>query len=230
VTAEYSQTMTFNYVPDNHFYAPIFSPWLGYGSFARYFELAMPYTLVSADRCWVLYSLALQCLRLPGDFWECGVYKGGTARMLAQIMADSPHRRNAQLHLFDTFAGMPEVDPIRDTHRPGDFWDTNLAEVQAAVGHSERTVYHPGVIPESFSGCENSVISFAHIDVDVYPAILACCQFILPRLVVGGVIVFDDYGFPTCRGARTAVDEFFADTPYIPLVLPTGQALIFKHL
>ncbi len=228
MTVDFSQTLTFNPIPDNQFYAPVFSPWLGYGAFARYLELAAPYTLVSADRCWVLYCMALQCLRLPGDLWECGVYKGGTARMLAQILADSPFRGNAQLRLFDTFSGIPAVDTARDTHRPGDFWDTNLADVQARVGHQELVTYHPGIIPHSFAGMEDSAISFAHIDVDVYPAIMDCCRFILPRLLVGGVMVFDDYGFPTYRGARTAVDEFFAATPLVPLVLPTGQALVFR--
>jgi O-methyltransferase len=41
-------------------------------------------------------------------------------------------------------------------------------------------------------------------------------------------MVFDDYGFASCPGARQAVDNFFADTPFVPLVLSTGQAIIFK--
>jgi len=49
-------------------------------------------------------------------------------------------------------------------------------------------------------------------------------------LSVGGFIVFDDYGFPSCPGARAAVDEFFSGKSYFPLCLPTGQALVFKHV
>jgi len=44
----------------------------------------------------------------------------------------------------------------------------------------------------------------------------------------GGFIVCDDYGFPSCPGARAAVDEFFAGKTAFPLCLPTGQALVFK--
>ena len=44
----------------------------------------------------------------------------------------------------------------------------------------------------------------------------------------GGFILCDDYGFPSCPGARSAVDRFFAGKTAIPLCLPTGQALIFK--
>jgi O-methyltransferase len=40
-------------------------------------------------------------------------------------------------------------------------------------------------------------------------------------------MVFDDYGTPTCPGARLAVDEFFADKNENPLIIPTGQAVVF---
>jgi O-methyltransferase len=41
-------------------------------------------------------------------------------------------------------------------------------------------------------------------------------------------MVFDDYGLPSCPGARRAVDEFFARQPEVPLILATGQAVVFK--
>ena len=41
-------------------------------------------------------------------------------------------------------------------------------------------------------------------------------------------MIFDDYGFPACRGEKDAVDEFFADKPEKPITLPTGQALVIK--
>jgi O-methyltransferase len=42
-------------------------------------------------------------------------------------------------------------------------------------------------------------------------------------------MVFDDYGFPTCPGARKAVDEFFANKPETPIVLDTGQAIAIRN-
>jgi O-methyltransferase len=47
-------------------------------------------------------------------------------------------------------------------------------------------------------------------------------------MVSGGFIIFDDYGMPSCPGARAAVDQFFADKPEKPLALHTGQALVFR--
>lgn len=214
-------------IPDGEFYVPLFSPWKGYGEFGEYLQLAKPYTLVSPDRLYVLYSLAQSALHLRGDFWECGVYRGGTARMLATLLA-----RNAcpgkKLFLFDTFEGMPETDPQVDLHKKGDFSDTSLASVKGAVGNPDHVEFRPGWIPETFRGMHDSHIALAHIDVDIYQSIWDCCEFIYPRMEPGGAMIFDDYGFPSCPGARKAVDEFFADKLETPIVLPTGQALAIR--
>jgi len=83
-------------------------------------------------------------------------------------------------------------------------------------------------MPSTFAPAQNSIISFAHIDVDIYQSVSDCCEFVWPRLAVGGTIVFDDYGFSTTRGACKAVDEYFHDKDAFPLFIPTGQALVYK--
>ncbi|HEV2692371.1 MAG TPA: TylF/MycF/NovP-related O-methyltransferase [Verrucomicrobiae bacterium] len=213
-------------IPDGELYQPLFSPWLGGGDFRRYYMLAAPKTLVTPDRCFVLYTLLRQAMSVPGDVWECGVYKGGTAAMMAAMLNHyAPEKR---LHLFDTFEGMPATDPIKDIHQKGDFSDTSLEAVSKHVSFAGQCIFHKGFIPDTFQGLERAEIAFAHIDVDIYKSIIDCLAFIWPRLSNGGFIIFDDYGFPTCPGARTAVDTFFKDKTAFPLCLPTGQALVFK--
>jgi O-methyltransferase len=132
------------------------------------------------------------------------------------------------LFLFDTFKGMPETSPTKDHHKQGDFSNTSLEAVRKAVGHEDFVQYREGFIPETFQGLENSEIALAHVDVDIYRSVMDCCTFIFPRLSPGGFIVFDDYGVPSCPGAREAVDEFFDRRSVQPIVLPTGQALVFN--
>lgn len=212
-------------IPNASLYQPLFSPWLG-KQFTPYYAIAAPRTLVSADRCYVLYTLLRQALTIDGDVWECGVYRGGTAAMLARIICESGTHK--KLFLFDTFAGMPATDKGRDLHQEGDFSDTSIEQVEAFINAPAVAVLRKGKIPDTFAGLESHQIAFAHIGVDIYKSIIDSLNFIWARVSSGGFVVFDDYGFPSCPGALEAVDEFFARTQAHPLCLHTGQALVFK--
>jgi O-methyltransferase len=214
-------------IADWQLYRPLYSPWFS-DEFQKYYSIAAPRTLVSPDRCYVLYTLLRQALRIDADIVECGVYRGGTAAMIAKVIAaNGGHGK--KLYLLDTFSGMPDTDKKRDLHVKGDFADTSAEEVERFVNEPEIAIIRKGFIPETFIGLESRRFAFAHIDVDIYKSIIDSLEFIWPRLSAGGFIVFDDYGFPSCPGARQAVDHFFAETPVQPLCLPTGQAVVFKH-
>lgn len=207
-------------------YQPLYSPWLDQeGEFGAYYRVVEPRTVVTADRCYVLYRLLLQSLSVEGDVWECGVFHGGTAALMAAVLGD--RQASKKLYLFDTFEGMPETG-AEDLHAKGNFSDTSVEAVAQFVGHADFCVIRKGFIPQTFAGLEAARIALAHVDVDIYRSVKDCLEFIWPRLARGGFIVCDDYGFPSCPGARAAVDEFFAGKAAFPLCLPTGQALVFK--
>ena len=177
--------------------------------------------LLSLQSYWYLYVSVKRCLKVAGEFWECGVYRGGSAQFIREAAPGKV------LRLFDTFCGMPQCDPERDpVHAKGDFDDTSLERVKTRVGVF-AVDYHKGDIPATFEGLEDKKIAFAHVDVDIYKSVKDCCEFIWPRLEQGGMILFDDYGHPTCPGARLAVDEYF-DGVTVPVNLYTGQAMVFK--
>ena len=212
-------------LPDAACYQPYFQPWYVDKAFNDIFSLASPNTIVTIDRCHVLWILSKHTSQLEGDFIECGVYKGGTARLLAENLRQLGS--NKHLHLFDTFAGMPPTGS-EDFHSAGDFADTSLEQVRRYIGYPEFVHFYPGKIPDTFLSSRPVKFAFAHIDVDIYQAVLDCCKYIYPRLSPGGVMVFDDYGFASCPGARKAIDEFFADKPEQPLILPNAQAIVTR--
>jgi O-methyltransferase len=213
-------------ITDWQLYRPLYSPWFS-DSFQKYYSIAASRTLVSPDRCYILYTLLRQALKIDADIVECGVYRGGTAAMIARVIAESGGSK--KFYLFDTFSGMPKTEKGRDLHAEGDFADTSAEDVESFVNEPEITVLRKGFIPETFIGLESRRFAFAHIDVDIYKSIIDSLEFIWPRLLSGGFIVFDDYGFPSCPGARQAVDHFFSKTTTHPLCLPTGQAVVFKY-
>jgi O-methyltransferase len=171
----------------------------------------MTNTKLTPDRLAVLDSLSDQCLTLPGEFAECGVWLGGSAKVLL---------KGRPLHLFDTFKGMPDNDDPSG-HAEGDFGDTSAVLVKDYLGDPVSVYYHIGKIPETFEGLEDTRYSFVHIDVDLYQSTKDCLDYFLPRMVPGGVMVFDDYGFPDyTESEKKAVDERIKVTS-----LPTGQAI-----
>lgn len=214
--------------PDPELYRPVFEPWQQ-AEFQSFHGQVRERTLLSPAGCWVLSSLLRQALAVPGVVYEAGVYRGGSALLLHLTMAQAGVAR--PLRLFDTFSGMPDTDRDRDRHVAGDFGDTTLEGVRdlfpAALARPAPDI-RPGFLPETFAGLEQDIVAFAHVDLDIYRSIMDACDFIYPRMPAGGVMVFDDYGFPSCPGARAAVDQFFSDKSEVPLVLQTGQAIVHR--
>lgn len=216
--------MDLDKIPHSELYNPTYSPWLT-KTFTDMYEEIRPYTLLDPQRCFTLFTLVAQAIAtLSGEVWECGVYKGGTAMLLNKLTGFT-----TRLRLFDTFEGMPATQECEDWHKAGEFADTSLEEVAKRIPNKGSAFFYKGLIPETFKGLEQSKIAFAHIDVDIYSSVLACCEFIYPRLERGGFMVFDDYGWNTCPGAKKAVDEYFSTkSTLLPLILSTGQAIIFR--
>lgn len=187
--------------------------------------------VVSLDRCYMLWQFAQQALSRTGEWAECGVYTGGTAHLIASILASRDAGRH--LHLFDSFAGMPEsAVPERDYHSQGDFADTSLEAVQARLSEfAAICVFHKGFMPGTFAEVANiPQYSFVHVDVDIYPSVMACLEWFWPRMTPGGIMIFDDYGFfPYRYAAKQAIDDFFSEEPNPLIVLPTGQAIAIKY-
>ena len=213
-------------VRDLDLYRPLFAPWEGEAVFKRLYDPIRPHTLVSSERAWMLLHLMRHALALPGDFAEFGVFRGGTALLAAEVLRDAQDTR--ALHLFDSFAGMP-VTSDGEPFSQGDFGQTSESAVRALVAPTGANVrLHAGFIPDTFQGVEIPRLAFAHVDVDLYQSVLDSIEFVYPRLVPGGILVFDDYGFPSCTRAREATDQAFAARREKPIYLPTGQALVIK--
>jgi O-methyltransferase len=132
-----------------------------------------------------------------GCFVELGVYQGGSACHLL-VLAKQQRR---ELHLFDTFTGIPEAS-AGDWHVIGDFSRVNLADVQQALAGA---IFHIGVFPATLAGLTLPPIAFAHIDCDQYASTKAAIEQ-LP-MMPGGIMLFDDWH--ELPGATRAVDEAF---------------------
>lgn len=121
-----------------------------------------------------------------------------------------------------------DTDPTRDLHKAGDFADTDIASVRQYLADHKNVTCVAGLVPDSLDVARARTFSFVHIDLDIYSAIKSACEFFYPRMESGGILLFDDYGYSSCPGARAAVDEFFADKPEVKMAMGTGQCSVQK--
>jgi O-methyltransferase len=193
-------------------------------TFVALLDAAGKVSMLNPAKMYSLYQFARSVASLPGEAAELGVFRGGSARVLGTVF------RGRTLHLFDTFSGMPFHDPARDYHLSGDFQDTSLAAVQAFLHDVDGLVFHQGTFTETLPSVADRTFAFVHIDADLYASVRECCEFFYPRMTRGGILLFDDYGFVSCPGAREAVDAFFATRPEVPVYLLTGQCLVVRSI
>lgn len=200
--------------------------WLDDTEFWAYYDELVGENRHSADRKFMLRSLLALVEGVPGDLAECGTYEGASAHLLAQRLDDE----HEFLHLFESFQGLP-----RPSVADGDYWKggdlaANEELVRTRLARfGEAVVIHAGWIPDRFPEVEDRVFSFVHVDVDLYEPTAASVRFFYPRLVTGAVLLFDDYGFSSCPGARRAIDEFVGTIPEPLVHIPTGQAFLVKR-
>ncbi len=134
----------------------LFAPWVGYPTFERLYAGIERHTIVPRDRCYVLASLTAHASHLEGDLAECGVHTGGTALLMCRASAGSRKR----LYLFDSFEGLPEVDPQKDVgFEKGQFAVDDVASVERLLSDfDDVTEIRKGWIPETFAGLEDRTV------------------------------------------------------------------------
>ena len=199
----------------------------------RILERVLPYTMTGAPRLQALVDSVRYCLArdIPGDFVECGVWRGGS--VLAMILTlQEEGRTDRDIHLFDTFEGMTaptehdvsSLDPPaletwsaaqeRD-ERPWSelfageqFNEEAVRETVLSTGYPpERIHFVRGPVEETLPANAPETIALLRLDTDWYESTRHELEHLYPRLSEAGVLIIDDYGH--WDGARRAVDEYF---------------------
>lgn len=199
-----------------------------------------PYTMTSAERLWSLMNAVRYVVdeNLPGDFAECGVWRGGSVMAMA-LELRRLGATDRRIWLYDTFAGMTAPtgrDVEAHTGRTAaqmmlatEVGDGNNVWAHATRGDveanlattgypAENLVYVEGDVAVTLQKSVPEAISLLRLDTDWYESTRLGLEVLYPRLVIGGVCILDDYGH--WQGARTAVDEYFAGRGERPFMHP----------
>ena len=180
-----------------------------------------PFTLTSIERRFALIQAVNYIIKnkIAGDIVECGVWKGGSIMAIAKTLL-ALKSYDKELYLFDTFEGMPRPtefdisynDKLAIKHfeerkidnNSSDWSRIELDEVKNNVFstgyNNEKFHFIKGKVEDTIPEFSPETISILRLDTDWYESTRHELIHLFPRLVKGGVIIIDDYGF--WKGAK----------------------------
>jgi O-methyltransferase len=198
--------------------------------FQRILSKCRPFTMASRERLYAVFQAIQYVARnnIPGDFVECGVWRGG-ASMVAALALLSQNDTSRRLWLYDTFAGMT-TPTDKDVHRwagenahrvwarsqrdrHNEWCYAGLDDVKRnllSTGYRQDQIeFTKGDVAVTLANGGPQVISVLRLDTDWFDSTKIELETLYPRLSPHGVLIVDDYG--VWDGARRAVDEYFED-------------------
>ena len=158
---------------------------------------------------------------VPGDLVECGVWRGGSAFLMAAVL-DMVGDGDRRVWLFDSFEGLPPPEDVdgpgaaayaRDRDSPSyhDNCRAGLEEVRAnarSFGVEHRTELVAGWFEDSLPAARERVgpIALLRLDCDWHSSVTTCLETLYDQVSPGGIVIVDDYY--TWDGCALAVHEF----------------------
>jgi len=170
---------------------------------------------------------------IPGDVLEFGVALGGSSILLAKTAI----RDGRSFHGFDVFATIPPPQSTKDDQKSKNRYETIASGQSEGIGgdiyygyredlysdvcrtferhampvDGRSVALHKGLFEETWPEYCSDTVAFSHIDCDWYDPVKFSLRSVHSRLVVGGIIVLDDYH--DYSGCKTATDEFLSHHP-----------------
>lgn len=202
--------------------------------FEKFYELCKPYTMTTKERLYALYKAVNYILDrdIKGVFVECGVWRGGSAMLIMQILSERGIT-NRDLFLYDTFEGMAKptdadfeisnksaalgewIENSNNKDEEINNWCyASLHDVKENLNSikypSDKVHFIQGKVEETIPHKIPSEIALLRLDTDWYESTKHELIHLYPILCDGGVLIIDDYGH--WAGAKKAVDEYFSDS------------------
>ncbi|NLB34781.1 MAG: macrocin O-methyltransferase [Elusimicrobia bacterium] len=216
--------------------------------FKKIYKSTHPYTMTSKERMYSLYKATQYIAKnsIPGDFVECGIWKGGSAMIMAYTLKEMGDT-SRQIYLYDTFQGMPPPSPIDNRlNKKKDqtyyLWRANLcknhnrlcyASLEEVKDNLEMTgypmdkfVFVKGLVEETIPENIPDKIALLRLDTDWYSSTKHELEELYPLLVKNGILIIDDYG--TWSGAKKATDEFFKSKKEFLVRIDSDSRLLVK--
>lgn len=154
--------------------------------------------------------------RIPGDFLEAGVWRGGCCILMRAALA-AHECTDRIVWLADSFAGLPRPDRPEDADYA---MDASRLPVLAVTESEVRRNFErfglldgqvrflPGWFDEILPHAPVGPLAILRIDADLYASTMTVLESLYARVSPGGWVIVDDYHMlPPCRQAVDAYRE-----------------------
>lgn len=148
--------------------------------------------------------------RIPGDFIETGVWRGGASIFMAGLLR-AYGVTDRKVWLADSCNGLPKPDPSipqdqGDLHwKEHDFLAVSLEEVignfKAYRLMSDQVQFLPGWFDKTLPSAPIERLAVLRLDGDMYKSTMDSISALYGKVSTGGFVIVDDYNIPGCRSA-----------------------------
>ena len=169
--------------------------------------------------------------QLDGDFVECGTNTGIMSLAVCEYV--DFNALDKRFFLFDTFCGLPQDQAAsaegritQPAHRA--MYEECYELARHNFAPFPRAQLVRGKVPDTLASVAIDKVAYLCIDMNIALPERAALEHFWPRMVPGGVVIFDDYGWLQCRYQKQVLDEVARGFGVEIFLLPTGQGLLIK--
>ncbi len=179
--------------------------------------------------CWG----AKHAMHLDGDFVDCGVHTGIFARAIVNYV--NFNDSNKKYYLLDTFNGLDEKYSTEEELKRNKLMGYDNEDTNELFKQVENTFRDfnvniiKGAVPETLFQVDTDKVCFLSLDMNAAIPEIEALKFFWDRMVSGGIIIFDDYGYANASNDQKLAHDKFAKSKSVEiLTLPTCQGLLIK--
>jgi O-methyltransferase len=209
---------------------PTYAPWLDDVAFQEVLSMVTDNSLVGTYRLYSLWKFIEQSAKLSeGNIIEIGVYKGGSGALMAKQALNCDIKD--KVYLCDTFMGVVKASEKDSTYKNGT-WAVSIDFVTDLISKMKLSNVEilSGIFPDQTGHIvENKKFRLCYIDVDTYQSTKDIFEWIWSKIVIGGIVIFDDYGAWECDGIASYVNEIILDKDKLFMHDLNGFAIIIKR-
>ncbi len=179
--------------------------------------------------CWA----AKHAMNLEGDFVDCGVHTGIFPRAVINYVDFG--KSSKKYYLLDTFNGLDsnyssEEELKRNTAMGYDKEDSDTLYRQVQNTFRDFNVsIVKGAVPETLTKVDTDKVCYLSVDMNSTIPEIAALEFFWDKMVPGGMIILDDYGYANSQTEQRKAHNDFASSRKVEILsLPTCQGLLIK--